>query len=367
MPGNLAMLPTYHWMVYVTALGHPTLMWARLFTLITALIGLVIFGTCWGNYHRADAAIPTLLLATLPILQPFMAMVYTDVTALTFLLAAWGAQLSRRYALAAGLLGVACLLRQTNIIWGGFFAAWEALQIYSSEHNWRVVPRVIFPRIVWLCLLAMLFAGWILAAGSVLPAAIPENKPRFNIASIHFGALLWMVFMAPIWLGQIPLAVKWLRDNMRARPVMIVIVAVSVAFAVSAFALTYKNPHPWNRSLAYWEAFHLYYLRNWPLVAAESSPALRWVFGIMVVATLFSVSALIAAQRNWPDVLLGTIFGLILLSPHYLVDPRYFITPAVFLLFFIRWEERKGCILAGWWIFLCVCHAPFILAGRSIW
>jgi len=49
------------------------------------------------------------------------------------------------------------------------------------------------------------------------------------------------------------------------------------------------------------------------------------------------------------------------------VEPRYFITPAVFLLFFLEIDRRTFGWLAGWFGLICVVHAPFVVLGRSLW
>lgn len=367
LPSTLAMFPGYHWMVYAAAFGEPTLLSARLFSVVMAIVAFFIFALSWEKLHGSSSSLPTLLLATLPILQPFTAMAYTDITGVAFLLAAWAAQLSQRTFAAAALLAVACIVRQTNLVWGGFFAAWEALQVWSMGLDFRSAFKEWIRRVGWLAMLLVFAVGFALSAGSVLPAPIPENRPKPNIATLHLAALLWMLLLPPVWIAQARHAGQWIATTARERPALLVAGTLACAAAVALFALTYQNPHPWNRPVAYWQPYHLTFIRNWPLVELEHSAALRWISGGLIVAAALSAWNLIASQRLWRETALAAAFGVILLTPHFLVDPRYFITPAVFLLLFVEFEERQARALAGWWIALCVVFAPFILAGRAIW
>jgi hypothetical protein len=60
-------------------------------------------------------------------------------------------------------------------------------------------------------------------------------------------------------------------------------------------------------------------------------------------------------------------FGAILLGSNYLVDPRYYLTPAALLLLFIVPDRRDFLRLAAWWAFIALIHNPFILTGYSLW
>jgi len=50
-----------------------------------------------------------------------------------------------------------------------------------------------------------------------------------------------------------------------------------------------------------------------------------------------------------------------------LFDPRYYLTPAAFLLLFIAPSRRDFFLLAGWWAFIALLHNPVILTGYSLW
>jgi hypothetical protein len=367
LAGNLAMWPAYHWLVYLVSLGQPSLLTARLVSTLSALVALFLFGKTWERYHGAPAGVPTLLVATLPILQPFTAMAYTDITALAALLGAWAAHLSGHRFLAAVLLVAACSLRQTNVIWGGFFVCWTFLRNVIDSANWRLASRRTLAETRALLVVLAGFALAVIGTGKLLPAAIAENRPRFNVANLHVGAQLWMLFTVPLWLRQIPSSWRWVRQRLRTNPALVIATATAVMVAIAALGLTFENPHPWNRHLEYWDGFKLHFLRNWPLVWMENHAVLRWVSAALVVASFFSLGLLLRRQGHRLEIFLVVLFGALLVAPHYLVDPRYFITVAVFLLFFLRFEERTARALGGWWILLCVVHAPFIAWGRSIW
>jgi len=65
----------------------------------------------------------------------------------------------------------------------------------------------------------------------------------------------------------------------------------------------------------------------------------------------------------WLSLLVGSVPAAV----NFLVEPRYFIPPLVFLLFFLRLDRRTFCGLAGWFGLLCLVHAPWVAAGLSLW
>ena len=124
-PDHLTTPPGYHLVALALGGGQPSLTAARLTSTLFALVGLTAFAGAWRRLHAQPAGPATLLFALLPIFQPFTGLAYNDVPALALLLCAFWAQLADRLPTATLAVVLACLVRQTNLIWIPFLIFWE--------------------------------------------------------------------------------------------------------------------------------------------------------------------------------------------------------------------------------------------------
>ena len=356
-------LPGYHWLVVVLTAGNPTYAGARAVTGVLACLALAAFAGAWRRTHGRVEGVgaATMCVALLPILQPFTGMAYTDVPALALLLCAWWAQVAERRGAAAALLAVACFIRQTSIIWSALFIAWEGLQAWRSGARGRALVAAIARRTCWLLSLQLVIAG-VIASGSFTPGAQVERWVRPNVATAHFAAVLVAVLGAPLWIPGLRRA--W-RDLWAHRQRGGVLATAGLACA-AIFAVTYSNPHPWNRDL-WWPGISFTLLRNWPLVALERFPWLRAASGLLIVSMIWAVVRLVVAEPRRAELAGAFLSGAVLLATNNLVEPRYFITPAVFVLFFLAPDLTRSRRLSLWFLLLCAAHAPFILTAKALW
>lgn len=369
-PDNLTTPPGYHLAVVLVSGGHPNDRWARGVTVFTALLGLAVFAGAWRKFHGRDPGPATLLFALLPILQPYTAMAYSDVPALTLLLAAWWAQISGRRLGAAGLLAVAALVRQTNLIWGVAFIARDAWLIFGppGERDPDASAATTFwRRSRALFLVLGLAAGVIVSAGRLTPGTQNGNELKPNLATLHFAGVLVLALGLPLWLSYARAGLRGWSSAFRQYPKRTA-VCTAVALGLAAgLACTFSNPHPWNRELWSDQADPFTLLRNWPLVAIDTHPALRAASGLNLVVMGSAMAAIFFRQRHRLELWLAVIFGAVLLGTNSLVEPRYLITPAVFVLFALELSPRDTRLLAGWFALLCGALAPFVVYGRALW
>ena len=139
--------------------------------------------------------------------------------------------------------------------------------------------------------------------------------------------------------------------------------AVALA-AVVVLAMTFSNPHIWNRELTF-DNFTL--LRNWPLVWIDGHAWREVLSGACVVLATVALAVAFTRQHYARELWITLAFGAVVLATSMLVEPRYFIPPAVFVLFFLEIGRREMAWLAAWWFLMCAVHAPFIVATRSLW
>ncbi|HEX2852697.1 MAG TPA: hypothetical protein VHO24_05620 [Opitutaceae bacterium] len=366
LPDNLTTPPGYHFVVLALSRGHPNDTWARFTTLLFALLGLVAFSGAWREFHRRPAGAATLLFALLPIMQPFAGMAYSDVPGLAILLWAWWAQLRGQFFAAGALLTISCLIRQTNVVWGAFFVAAEITRASAANPDWRASLSTGWQRGRWLLLVIASAVLVVVVTGRFTPSANHGNEFKPNIATLYLGGLLVLFLGAPVWASHVRGALGEFRQSLakhRLRTGGAVVAAIGlVALLTAAFA----NPHPWNQALS-WPETTFTLLRNWPLVYAGNHFGFRVFLALGVVLASVALARLFSRQTHARLLWLMAPFAVLLLATNSLVDPRYFITPAVFLLFFLEVDRRSFGTLAVWFGVICAVHAPFIVLGRALW
>ena len=370
-PENLTTPPGYQFVALALGGGRPSLTAARLTTALFAVIALAAFAGAWRALHHRPAGPATLLFALLPIFQPFTALAYNDVPALALLLCAARAQFAGRVHLAAVALTLACLVRQTNIVWAPFFILWEIFRaappapLFSAAFA-RHALATARKRTPGHILLIVATAAILLVAGRFTPGTANSNDLRPNPAAFVFAALLVVTLGLPVWLAHLRPALACFGAAARRRPVFATVRLLGVAAVIALVAVNYTNPHGWNRDLR-WDGVRFTLLRNWPLVYIDQIPALRVVAGVVVVFATLALARLCRAQAHGRALALTLPFAAALLGSNYLVDPRYYLAPAAFLLLFVAPARRDFLLLGAWWLLIALAHDPFIVAGYSLW
>jgi hypothetical protein len=177
----------------------------------------------------------------------------------------------------------------------------------------------------------------------------------------HFGAVLFLALSLPLWIRLVPAAFRFVT----ARPGAPLRLALAGG-AVAALALTYRNAHVWNREL-WWPDTPFTLLRNWPLVAADRWWPLPWFYALVAVVAALGLAGAWHGQPRRRELAVVAFFSAVLLATNGLVEPRYFITPAVLALLLVRLPRAASVRLGVWFALLAGAHAPFILRGVSLW
>lgn len=370
-PEQMTMLPGYHFIVAALWELSPPLglfALARLVTALFATLGTLAFACAWRRWHvgrnaatlpsLADAGPATLLFALLPLLQPFTGLAYTDAPAIAAVLAAIMSHLAGHRFTAALLFAGAASLRQTSLLWAGFLILVEV-----SRTGFR--PLELLRRAGWLALLLAAAAMVVLFSGRLTVGTDTGTAARFNIATVHTAALLGWFLLAPVAIRHGPAALRAIVvAPRRSNPTRITTLLVLIASA--AMALTFANPHPWNREL-FWEGSPFTLLRNWPLVWIDRHEPLQWLSGFLVALGAALTASAIRRQPNRAALVSATVCGAALPLANNLVEPRYFIPAAVFALLLMEIRPGTTRLLIGWWALLCVVHGFFIARGLSLW
>lgn len=385
-PRALPMPLTFHWLAgWPLRLFGEELWVARLFVAALGVLLILVFLALLRAEQRESAGARLLLLAWNPLLLPYFALVYTDLASLLAIVTTLYFQVQRRYWLAAGALLAACLLRQSNVIWAAFVAAWGVLRAGTETDlgfwvsdsglgvegahrrtSWcgggalwsrlgsalRELRRCGAEQRAWLPLVvAAVGVGVLQWRGSLVMAPIFENRPAFNIAQFYLFFLVMALVWLPLWGREI--VRNW---SSRYGPALLRPWPCAAAVTlVTALIIGYANPHLWNQELEF--------LHNWPLRIMQ-----EWLVARLLAACVLLAFFVVWARRTWQSsaramLILTWAFAVLFLAPHYPVDTRYYIVPLVLLDLltpYRREELRRLCI----WYLVLTAGAGLFVACR---
>jgi hypothetical protein len=366
---NLQMLPAYHLLAsLVTRVWGAELWVLRGFNALLAILALVLFHAAARAYHVDYGPHHLLRFAWNPLLLPLWVLVYTDLAALVGILVALNFHVRRRYVAAAVGLLLACLIRQSNVIWVLFFLVWGLGEWWRARRIIRQetgdagpAPACGFPSAAHVAgllpylVLLLLAAGYTALSGGLAETLREENRPRANVAQFYIFALTAALLWAPVWLPQ--LVRLWPR---RIEPALVrPWICAAVVTVIGVLDLAFRNPHPWNLDLDY--------LRNWPLYWMTTHAAARYAAATVLV--LFVPTLVWATWVSPARETLGLLwaFSVLFLLGHYLVDPRYYVVPFVLADFFTPLAAAPARRLTVWYLLLALAVSAFIVGQPGGW
>ncbi len=350
----LPMPPAYHAIAagasYVVGQNLVALRW---FNAALGIGCVLIMGLIARRAHPGDAAVPA-RAALNPLFISLCPLVYTDVLSLLCVLIAISAH-ERRGQWAAGIaLVCAMLVRQSNVVWPLLFLILPAADALDAgqpgalramlRSAWRASRvRDAAPYIVALALGAAM-----VLVPNPLTSEMPEgNEPRFNVGLFYIWAITGAILWLPVWLAGCVHSPWLARTGARAS---LLALAVAAFFVLSA---SFDSPHGWNTDPTS--------LRNWPLLAMQRSKLLVLVTCLALVPMLIET-----LRRTWDSgrrhrLLAIWTTSLLFLAPHSLVDPRYFLIPAVLLDLDAPLAKRESRDLAVWYGVLSLATIAMML------
>jgi len=339
-PEHLPMLPAYHALAAVTArvFGANLLVLRGLSAVM--MIGAIFFfdGALRrrGVVHRGHAL---LHFAWLPLLLPFSVMVYTESASMLCLAAAIYLQSRRRLQLSAMALLLACLVRQSNMVWVVFLAVLAWMEQERATNGGML-------RRLWVHAIVTVLVGVWLLMDTGGARAVEANRPRFNVAQLYLFAMTVVVLWAPVWIARVPRDAIALASWIRRSPLRGVLVVLAAGVALVLLVIAFENPHPWNENTRYF--------RNIPLMAMSQSWGVRWIVAIVIVAVAPILVHFQADQPAGSKLALVWLFTLLFLLPHSLAEPRYYIVPVVLLNLLTCFTASEARALTGWYLVLSV-------------
>lgn len=373
LPDHLPMLPTYHALgAILWRASGPHLVVLRAFSAGMAILAILVFGAITAGRDGGLRGHAILHFCWLPILFPFLAMVYTEAMAMLGLVSAVYMHVRRRFLLSAAMLLFTCFVRQSNAIWVAFLALWAVSNVCQrstfpgARASVSAVGKRVRTALRAVCGHAVvlgLFVAFFVYNRGATAVAVEANRPRVNVAQFYLFALFVVLLWLPVWLLRLRYDVRALLRWAVAHPAL-ALAGFGLAVAlVCTLANGFANPHPWNKNTEY--------IRNLPLIAMSESLRTRLAVGALIVVLAPVVIRFTVEQAN--RRLLGMLwaFSVVYLLPHSLAEPRYYIIPAFFINLLTRYTPAQARCLTVWYLVASTAIAAFVClrghAGGGIW
>lgn len=366
---RLPMLPGYHWLIAIcSAIPGASLGFSRFLTFLISTMTILLYVSIPRQQDGRTSKRSPLLLAFLPILFPYTAMVYTDAVALFFLVGAIWAQTRRHYVLSGISAMVACLVRQSNMLWVIFIIAWSALEmshLWKDRSDvlklsmWNAVGRRLLPQIAAHLVVLVCMGTILILYGGVLASSVPGNRPRPNIGNFYSLSFFSLTLWAPIWLSRFRKDIRSSLRSMRLKPVKVGIFLVGLTFCGIILIATYDNWHPWNQK--HW------FLRNIPLIAMDRWIWFRFIGVICLFLAVWLITKFWSSQPNRRHLILLAAFTFLFLLPHSLVESRYLIVPFVLADFFLSYTKAQEVFLTVWYFSISLVVGILFVSSLAFW
>ncbi len=398
-PGLLPMLPAMHWTYTgVMRVTGVSLLAGRTFSALMSVAAILCIYAAARRLYPAAAGAAALLFALNPMFFPYSALVYTEPPAMLALAAAVMFHVRRRVVLATIALTVACVFRQSNIVWCVFLVAWAAAEgalgkgevtggqsdkkegdgarrakggaaqaniapawIPQPLQNWvpclTLIPQFLgsLVPLYWPYLLPVAaFAVAAVVAPQWVLSPTEDNRAGFNIAQFFLYGLIGAAAFAPLWLAL--LIREW---PIRLGPAMARATVCTLLVAAAGFLESiYDNPHHWNASTNY--------LHDQAVVLLHTSLPIRYAASALLLAAGIMLARYAWQSARREPLIVAWFFSLLFLAPHRLVDHRYYIIPIMMINLAAGYDRRERGVLCAWFALLAAVTAGYTLLYGGI-
>ena len=347
---SLTMPPGFHGLVALAMklAGADSLGAARWIAALSGLAGVGLFHAVRRELAHELPTLSTQQFALLPPLLPFVFLVYTDVLSLTMVLGAWWLGLRKHHLPAAAVLLASLLVRQNNVIWAGFVAAWALWEAVGWQpwRDWRATARIASPYLA----VATAFAAYVAVHGRI---SMSEAQSHAHSLSFHVGNLY---FALGLLAALIPLhllaGARRFWAKARVQPLWWLLPVASLALFSALFAVD----HPYNRAVPH------YNVRNAALLYIEAHPFAKAFFGMVTTLAACGLAGNgTVVRQGW----LLLPFAALALCTAWLIEPRYSLVPLALYLALRRRESAPvEWITLALWAALAVYFATGVFDYR---
>ncbi len=344
---NLTNIPAYHALIggvcylgsWITPLD--SLASIRIISLVFSLLGVYIFYLLAQELKHKNSGLKTLQFFFLPIALPFYFFVYTDIPALTIVLAAFYLVIKKRYHWAGVLATLSVAFRQNNIVWLGWLAFFIFLEEIWPKINFKTLWQYL--KQVWIFILGIIaFAGFIYWNGGISLAKAEEwAHPSFSLylGNVYLMLITFTIIFWPLELDLVKKLNQLWQNKWRLGGFMVTVLGLFVTYQNS-----FTNSHPYNQ--------HTFALHNLILVKITENPTLKLIAFIPIV---LAVLVLFTRRLRKPKYGWFYLFAVLFVLPSWLIEPRYFFLPfALYLLFREKVDLKTEWRLIVWEVVLAL-------------
>lgn len=332
----LAMIPGYHAVLaaLMSVAGLSSMGGMRGMSALFGAIAAVIFYAIRRKLGDDKAVFTAALFYVFPLFYPYYFLAYTDIFSMMVVLLAVLQAVSGRHLLAACVVTLSIAVRQNNVIWGAFlaaYAAWPALARADVDLRKKCLDG--FVSALPYVMPALAFLGyWYWNGSIVFSAAIAEAHPDMTLraGNVWFTLFLFLVFFPfEAWNG-----LKSFCRALRARPWL---------WLIPLACACVKMHGSGDNHVSY-----DYFIRN-AFIAMVSHGWAKVGFGIVVA---FAAGAIAYTRFRDPRGVLVYPFSIVCLSSSILIENRYSMIPFALWMAFRKDESPRWMIVV--WLLLSV-------------
>lgn len=137
-------------------------------------------------------------LLFLPVIFPYLPLVYTDLPALSCLLLCAWLMYQKRFITGALTGALATWVRQPSLIWLGLLTLWAGYRCYTQQTDAFRAVKVMLPGVV----VMLLFAGFFVFNDSVALGDKSHHRVSLNLTNGYFMLLMAAVIFMPLVVRQ---------------------------------------------------------------------------------------------------------------------------------------------------------------------
>lgn len=299
-------------------LGADTIFETRIINFLISSFCIYIFYLISKLIDSKNSRIKTLQFFLFPLVFVFLFLLYTDISSLLLILLSFYLILKDRNTLSGIPAILSILVRQNNVIWV-FFLSLLILKKYKGS-------IILYFKNSWIHLAGIAsFSLFVLINGGT---SIGILSKTYQSASFHSENLFFFLLVSFfIFLPEIIANYKNIL-NLFSRKIVLLVVFIFLLIYVT----TFRGDHPWNNIL------FDYYLRNEILRIITRDLLIKTAFYIpMAISLVYLLSLKLHGEFKsllYPFIAIFLIFS-------WLVDPRYYIIPFIFLLLLKHAESKK--------------------------
>lgn len=343
---NIAPVRGYHAFIFLILrlFNNSSYSFLRYLAVGINLISIPIVYLVAKHIDSRSAKITTLQFSFLPILSPFLSLMYNDIFSLTLIILSIYFLLLKKYYLAGVVVVVSMAVRQNNIIWLLFELGFIWLRNGGFEVNKEKILKffrqtaIHFFGIVLFIIFLIINKGVAAGDRSLNPLALS------SLGNVYLMLFLIFFLFLPLCVNSISKIATFIRQNKYV-----------VFFFVLAYFLymrSFTNPHPFNQSQ--------FFLRNVILVFFTKSTLSMTIFFVIVC---FSTLVVFVSPYYYKVGPLLMLSSFIFLSPMWLVEERYFFVP---ITLFIIFRKKNNYLLETIIHLLFVIYTLILFKGIFI-